>query len=347
MKGILVAALFLAVSPSPNATAALSSWIQPVTSPSPLATDRPFLSLPAYDLERISAPVPAGSPTPDAAKAFVGDRVELQVQGMKASGGKVELPKGAEELFEDTWTLDVGAEEKTPGVRFSARPLKPGSLTLPSLLVSDSAGKAIGRTNPFSLEVVSVVSNPEEKPVDIRPPLEVGFPWWVVFAAILGVLILFGIIFFIVRRYFWDVKVKKEPEPPNEPALPEDEWALRELDLLYRAELLQKGDFKRHYFRLSEIMKTFLGSRFGFDALESTTRELIEMMRRREVLGARNETALENVQAFFEKLDLVKFTDYVPPAEQGSSLLNEALQFVKTNRRPPEPTENADGGKKS
>ena len=110
-----------------------------------------------------------------------------------------------------------------------------------------------------------------------------------------------------------------------------DVVALAELLRLEDLKLYERGDFKGHYFGVSVILKTYLGRRFHFDALESTTDELLARIQYMGVAPL----ALERLVALFSKLDRVKFTDQVPSNDEVRNLISEARDIVGLTKRPP------------
>ena len=78
-------------------------------------------------------------------------------------------------------------------------------------------------------------------------------------------------------------------------------------------------------------MKTYLGGRYRFDAEESTARELCSILQREKGVG---DDVLREVEEIFSKLDFVKFTDHVPPSDEGMVLLERAKKLVLTTKRP-------------
>ena len=66
--------------------------------------------------------------------------------------------------------------------------------------------------------------------------------------------------------------------PVMEPPKPAHQRALMSLDALSEAQLPAQGRWREYYFRLSEILRKYLGERFDFDALECTTEELSECL---------------------------------------------------------------------
>ncbi|MCM2323344.1 MAG: hypothetical protein NDJ90_08795 [Oligoflexia bacterium] len=282
-----------------------------------------FLSLPAVDLEREGDP---------AAPIRVGDQVRFRVEGdFKAAD-----PGGAEPLTEQGWSLVEqpvpGAASPAPGSAVTVVPIKPGALTLPSLPLKDASGKAVARTNPLPLQVVSAISKDDPKPqepVPLKPPVSLKFPWLAVTLLVLVALAVAGLLLHALVRWSRRKHVVTSPVPASPPK-PEDEVALAALAALEAAGFAARGQFKKHYFGISETLKVYLGLRYGFDAPECTSSELIAVLEDRKILSDRR---LDQTETLFELLDRVKFTDHVPAADEPQRLLEEARRLVLETRR--------------
>ena len=72
--------------------------------------------------------------------------------------------------------------------------------------------------------------------------------------------------------YFYRIRQRKNTAPPARPA---HEVALEDIDQLRKEELIKKGVYQEHYFRLSEIFRRYLERRFRFQAIEQTTEEIL------------------------------------------------------------------------
>lgn len=312
-------------------------------SPAP-ATDSEFLALPAFDLERM-----------DGGGALrVGDSVVLRISGLAGIGGptgavtqppkelRLQEAPGAESLTDQGWALLVedGAPAQPGEFRIKATPLKVGKVTLPSLAVvrasgESESGPALARTHPLTVEVISAIKADDPKPdqpADMRPPVSLHYPWWALILSGL-LLIALGAAGWVAYRRWRGKRPQAAPIKPVEPLRPEDEVALAALGALERGGPLTRGEFKAHYFKVSEILKTYIGARYRFDAAESTTREMISRLDEKRVL---DDTRLDRLESLFEKMDLVKFTDHVPLPDEGQMITELAREFVRATRRPPE-----------
>ncbi|MGK5084461.1 hypothetical protein WDW37_14295 [Bdellovibrionota bacterium FG-1] len=300
-------------------------------------SDPAFLSLPAYDLERVSIPQP--SPSPGSSKIRVGDSLLMSLRGPGLNPGMtVQPPSGSESLMDLGWDVardgDASANQSPGELRLKVTPLKGGKLTIPSMVIlkeGEPLDKAFARTNPLVMDVESSIKADDPKaqePVGLRPPLGLRFPWWVVGALILLLAVLVVLAVLVYRR-FSRAKQKPAPARPPEPVRPADEVALAALAELERTGPLKRGDFKGHYFRVSEILKVYLAERFRIDAVESTSREIIIALEQRHTIV---DDSLDRLDLLFGKLDLVKFTDHIPIPDEGARLLGEAREFVIITR---------------
>ncbi len=113
---------------------------------------------------------------------------------------------------------------------------------------------------------------------------------------------------------------------------PPHEVALRALERLAGDFPNTTDGFKPFYFRLSHILRRYLGDRFGFPGAELTTTEMIERLR------SVDHPALD-VQAMARWLracDRVKFAGYIPGEDKTREQLEYAIGAVETTAPDPE-----------
>src|SRR3569623_1683368 len=114
---------------------------------------------------------------------------------------------------------------------------------------------------------------------------------------------------------------------------PAHEIALERLDRLGSYGFLENADNRPFYFAVSEIIRDYLGGRFGFDSLELTTDELLAELQRR----AGPELVLAEIGRWLQACDLVKFAKISPPAQEARGTLEVAIRIVESTRPRPEP----------
>jgi hypothetical protein len=188
------------------------------------------------------------------------------------------------------------------------------------------------RTQSIPIKIASLIANEPEpalkenaSPVlvwkqDLRLVIGAG----VVLAAALGALVTW----LIVRRLRQRIIVR--PGPPPRPA---HEVALERLDRLGALGFLENADNRPFYFAVSEVIRDYLGARFGFDSLELTTDELMDELRRR----AGRTLVLGEIAGWLSSCDLVKFAKVSPSATEARGALEIAIRIVESTRPRPEP----------
>jgi hypothetical protein len=333
-------------NPDADSSPAPSPTLTPSQASSPAAQDSidpNFLLLPAYDivLEKTASGVKVGDSLAAQLEAAgngssqVGQAQVGQVAGSLPKDTQIQIPPGTENADDLGFALSELSSQKDGQIRFSITPVKSGHVTLPSLELTDASGKAIARTNPISIEVTSAIATNDPKPKEAeppRPPVSLGFPTATLIALAILALALIG------AGVYWAVQWAKKrrlnaPSLPAEPPKPEDEVALLALANLEKMGLLRQGQFKAHYFTLSEILKHYVGNRYRFDAAESTTYEMISHLEQYKGL---TKDKLDSLRDLFDRLDRVKFTDYRPLPIEGTELLEDAKKLVVATRRPPQ-----------
>ncbi|TMB31532.1 MAG: protein BatD [Deltaproteobacteria bacterium] len=119
---------------------------------------------------------------------------------------------------------------------------------------------------------------------------------------------------------------------PAPPPTPEDE-AMGRLSSLKRRAPWERGLGRAAVFELSEIVRDYLGKRLQFPALDLTTDEVVDELKRRRILGL----DLAGLRDDFAWQDLVKFAkaepgpeDCVHAIDRAASLVDRARGFLPT-----------------
>lgn len=128
----------------------------------------------------------------------------------------------------------------------------------------------------------------------------------------------------LVRRW-WQRRPKVLPPPP--PPRPVGEVALEKLDVLRRdrVEMMERGEASAWVDGLSDAIRAYLGGRYGFDGLESTSDEVIAYLRNAR-LGT---LAMPEIETFLGDCDLAKFASIEPSDEHANSMLERAYRIVR------------------
>lgn len=231
-----------------------------------------------------------------------------------------------------TSLADPGKEGQTKtrlAIPFALLPSKPGrqTLTLPSVPVA--VARASGQlmtlcTSPHVIVVEDPTADvPEAMPKPNAPPLAQREEWtalkratlWGSLGVMLGALLAY-------LGYKWMNRPKPVPPPP--PPRPPWEVALESLRLLQGARLLEAGRSGEFIERVSNTVRVYLGARYGFDGLESTSDEVLTRLKGVPHFGL----PIAEVRIFLETADLVKFAKMSPSYEECVQLFGDGERIV-------------------
>ena len=117
--------------------------------------------------------------------------------------------------------------------------------------------------------------------------------------------------------------------------VPAHEKALREInDIKHHHTSASQETQKEYYTQLTNTLRAYIVSRFGFNAMEMTSGEIIERLR-----ASGDQKMIDELRMLFSTADLVKFAKYeIPMNEKDANLVN-AINFIdqtKTDEQPKE-----------
>lgn len=191
-----------------------------------------------------------------------------------------------------------------------------------------------------NVEVRSVLAN--EPNAELKPPTKPvvveqdDYTILVILGALLA-LALGALVAWLLTRW-WERRDRPQPAPP--PPAPPWELAtgeLRRLDVARAAEI-EAGRTAQWVDAVSDSIRNYLGLRFGFHGLESTTDEIAEALERSSTLGIEPKEAI----VFLGQCDLVKFARASLADQASRDLIAQAFALVdRTRPVPVEPPKEA------
>ncbi|MGB5704561.1 MAG: hypothetical protein WBM48_17205 [Polyangiales bacterium] len=181
-----------------------------------------------------------------------------------------------------------------------------------------------------TIEVHSVLANepdPQLKPPTDPVPVEQDDYRLLIALGALAVLALGALLAWLFMRW-WNKRDRPEPAPPPPP--PPWETALEELRAheAQRESAISEGRTEQWVDAVSDSIRGYLGRRFGFHGLESTTDEIAERLAESNSLAIAPEEAI----GFLGQCDLVKFAKASLADEASRALIAEALSLVERTR---------------
>jgi hypothetical protein len=276
----------------------------------------------------------------------VGDVLTLKIKVTTKAGVDVAVPEQSFAPFEligrkaNSAKLSDGKQQHE--FELSLLALEPGSATFPGVnlrVVGPNGELGDVRTPAETVSVSSLIANepnaepkPETGPVVVMQD-DYTLAWiggGILFAALVALATL------LTARW-----LKRRPKAPEPAAPPRPAWdvAIEKLLLLERekAALIAGGRAEEFVEGVSAALREYLGRRYGFDGLESTT---AEVLRRLEELRP-HKLSLSGVSLLLEQCDLVKFARVAPDAPLCDDLWNGAIGSVRATVPEPAPAQAA------
>ena len=184
-----------------------------------------------------------------------------------------------------------------------------GKYTIPSLKIL--AGKNLLFSDSIAVEVQNVaVDTLKQKMYDIKPIANAESSFSGIWKWIIGLLVLIGIgalVYFLMKKF---QKKKIEAVVYKSPI----DRATNLLNNLEKKELWQKGAVKEYYSELTDIARNYIEEAIEIPAMESTTSELIEALKKASMKKKMkiSPEILENLERVLKQADLVKFAKSKP-----------------------------------
>jgi hypothetical protein len=116
-----------------------------------------------------------------------------------------------------------------------------------------------------------------------------------------------------------------------EPKLLPHQQALKEIEEIKANRTLQANDPKAYYTALTEALRRYMVERFGFDAMEMTSTEIIEHLQHTD------SQSISELKELFTTADLVKFAKHAPMMNENDMNLMNAMDFINRTKVEPDP----------
>ncbi len=275
--------------------------------------------------------------TLDSLEILIGEQTKIHLQVSMDAGQKFRLPVFQDTIVRGIEILDI-TKPDTQRLNDNKRWLVSQDYTVTSF---DSAlyylppievlvNEQTYQSNPLALKVYSVpvdTLHPEQifGPKSVR---EISLRWSdiaaLVYSALLMVL-LGVIVVFLILRYRDNKPIIKIIR--IEPKLPPHQTAMKKIEDIKADKSWQMADPKQYYTELTEAIRTYIKERFGFNAMEMTSGEIIE-----HLLQEKDKSSIDELKILFETADLVKFAKHAPLMNENDMNLVNAIDFINQTK---------------
>ena len=286
----------------------------------------------------------------DSTMLMLGDQTAMHLNVTQEASEQAQLPVFGETLQDGIEIVDRSAIDTTT--------LPDGRIQLHQELMLTSFKDSL-----FAIQPIAVTSGEdtfwtESMALNVIQPFDVDSSlaitdikdierapiwWWGIIRWILlvmGILLLIDLGFRLWRWY--DSRKQPQEEKVNPELLrPADEVALEKLDAIKEAKIWKDGKVKEYQTELTDVVREYIGRRFGVQSTEKTSDETLRELKPLLVNGGviNSDASLNGGKELYEKLkkmlqlaDLVKFAKWHTTPDENESALMTAYEFVNETK---------------
>jgi len=267
--------------------------------------------------------------TLDSTSYILGDRIIVHVD-LRHSPGLTLQPLVGDTLGPFTVLGQSGVQkvtDSTSRAEFVLAKYDSGDATVPPVpfmyfLPGDTATH-IAQTTSLHVTINTVPADTSKDIKDLRPVM--GFPIaWEDVALYGGIILLIAALAYVGYRYWKKRRIAKGEDGYAPPPRAAHVIAIEELGALKAKKLWQAGHVKEYYSELTEILRRYFENRYTMPALEETTDEIMEGLRKLRP-GAE---LLHSTEAVLRTADLVKFAKHTPSTSEHEQSMEAVYVFV-------------------
>jgi len=116
--------------------------------------------------------------------------------------------------------------------------------------------------------------------------------------------------------------------------IPAHKKALNEIDKIKSEHMQVSENQKEYYTKLTDTVRLYIQERFGFNAMEMTSNEIIYRLRE-----SGDQKSIDELHELFETADLVKFAKHSALINENDLNLVNAIKFIDDTKTATEETE--------
>ena len=149
--------------------------------------------------------------------------------------------------------------------------------------------------------------------------------WYVTIACVLLFVPFLLLLIYLVKRIRDNKPIIRKVKV--EPKLPPHQLAMQEIERIKNEKVWQKGEPKEYYTELTDTLRVYIKERFGFNALEMTSSEIID-----KLLEMKDKEAISDLRELFQTADLVKFAKHNPMMNENDANLINAFDYINDTK---------------
>ena len=289
------------------------------------------LSLPAFSQVTVSARI-------DSLQLLIGEQTQVKVEVSCPAGGTLVMPTYPNKMLMEG--IEILGEVKTDTQYLNKR----NHMVVTQAYTVTSFDTAFYYIPPFEVLVDSVnyASNPlalkvmtfdiDTTNVNAIFPIKEVMTRRMTFVEALpmggSVVILIALCFlipYLLKRYRDNKPILRRVTIA--PKLPPHQVALQEMERIKSEKSWQRDDVKQYYTELTDALRGYMEERFGFNAKEMTSDEIIAHLNEQP-----DKEWIGELRELFQMSDLVKFAKYQPLINENDMNLINAIDFINKTK---------------
>ena len=281
----------------------------------------------------------------DSIEMFVGQQVHVTLSAIAKENSKVEFPqfKPTQYITPGVEVLDSKEQESQPKDNGFVERAMVYTLTsfddtlyyLPPLTVKID-GKPY-QSKSLALKVLTIevdTTNVDQffGPKDVQDNPFLWSEWSPAFWLSVLLLVLLAVCLYLYLRLrdnkpiISHIRIVKRLLPHQK--------ALKEIEQIKADKMVSSEDSKEYYTKLTDTLRKYMEERYGFNAMEMTSGEIIE-----HLMATQDQKALDELRHLFNTADLVKFAKYSTLINENDMNLVNAIEFINQTKMENMPVE--------
>lgn len=185
-------------------------------------------------------------------------------------------------------------------------------------------------SNPLAMKVLmfDIDTTSVEAIFPIKDIVERPLAWgelWPMLLSLILILVFTALVAYLIMRYSDDKPILRRVTIA--PKLPPHQVALQEMERIKMDKGWQKDDVKSYYTELTDALRIYMQERFGFNAMEMTSDEIIDKLNEQQ-----DKEWIGELRTLFNMSDLVKFAKYKPLINENDMNLINAIEFINKTK---------------
>ena len=275
----------------------------------------------------------------DSLQMFIGQQMDLTLSVTLDAKQKLQLPdiKKGQELIPDIEVVEVGKPDTavlndgkrlTVSQAYTITAWDSAFYYLPPMMVKVDGTEYESKSLALKVYTIDVDTLHLDNFFPPNGIMELPFMWeeWrmVMFGSLLFLLMLacIGVLYYHVKHGKPIVRFirRKKKLPPHQ-------VVMDEIERIKNERKWAEEDSKEYYTLLTDTLRNYIRDRYGFNAMEMTSSEIIE-----KLISENNEEALDELREIFRTADLVKFAKWSTLINENDANLVAAVEYVNQTK---------------